>query len=272
MMQTQERQVVIPNRPVDCDTENRILRGVRFVTRAVAQDGGVVIPSGLRTDIFEANPEVLARHGMAAGETTAPNIGRAIAIRTNDRYGEIDVQFADTELGRDYAYLYGVNEDGENREGIPYARGWSFGWNDIAVETWGLARAKRELAEDYDVDLLPDGVVKKRSVWVVTRGLLKEISATPRRADLKALTRAWEKGHVREAANMVHAIQLEEAMDTIAELKRENEMDQARIAALERDVAALHGEASPPAVPGDGGELVRELRALRDEIRKRKDG
>jgi hypothetical protein len=261
---------MIPDRPVERDIEKRILRNVRFVTRSIAQDGGVVLPAGLRTDIFEAAGEVLARHGIAAGDVRPPNIGRAIAIRTNERYAEIDVQFADTQLGREYAYLYGVNADGENGAGIPYARGWSFGWNDIETSSWGLAQAKRELGEDYDEELLPDAVLKKRSVWVVKRGLLKEVSATPKRADLRSLTRAWEQHSIREAAHLVHAIQMDEAVATIAELTREREMDRTRIAALERDVAALRGKASPPAALGDGGELLRELTALREEIRNNK--
>jgi hypothetical protein len=260
-MDPTQRFVVIPEQPVDCDMEKRILRRVCFVTRAIAQDGGVVLPLGLRTDVFEAGGEILARHGMST-EARPQNIGRPLTVNLTERFGEVSVQFADTELARDYAYLYGLND-----QRIPFARGWSFSWNDIETTTWGLAEAKRELGPDYDPDLLPDVVVKKRSVWVVKRGLLKEVSATPRRSDLKALTRAWHEHNIREAASLAHAIQMDEATSTIAELKRERQLDQARIAVLERDVAALRGAASPPAALGDGGDLVAELAALRDEIR-----
>ena len=260
-MNTQARFVVMNQRQVDVDLEQRILRSVVFATRGIAQDGGVVLPGGLRTDVFEASPEILARHGVATGQVNPPNIGRALSIRTSEREGVIDVQFADTELGREYAYLYGVNT-----ERIPYARGWSFGWNDIETTTWGLAQAKRELGDDFDADLIPEMALKKRAVWVVKRALLKEVSAAPRRADLKALTRAWQDHNIREAANLVHTLQMDEAVETIAELKQERELDQKRIAHLERDVAALRGAASPPAALSDGGDIVRELTALREAI------
>ena|GEM_PF-3402945 len=257
-----ERYIVMPDRPADVDVEQRILRGIRFVTRSIASDGGIVIPSGLRTDIYEQAPEILARHGIATTDPTPQNIGRALAVRLDDREGIVDVQFADTELGRDYAYLYGVNEKRE-----VYARGWSFGWQDAQVETWGLAKVRRELGPDYDPDLVPEPVLKSRSVWVVTRGVLTEISVTPKRADLKALTRAHEAG-VREAGELIREIQLDQANTMIADLKHDRELDRQRIAQLERDVAALRGEAPSPAAQGDGEGLLRELEALRDAVRK----
>lgn len=257
-----ERFLMIPDKPVDVDLDKRILRGVVFVTRSIASDGGIVLPDGLRTDIFERDAQILARHAMAKGEVKSPNIGRAVTLTISEREGAADVQFADTELGREYAYIYGVNEDR-----TAYARGWSFGWEPISTESWGLAKVRRELGPDYDPDLVPANVIRKRSVWVTTKGLLKEISATPRRADIKALTRAWEQGGIREAARLAHELQLDEATELIASMKHARELDRRRIALLERELAALHGEASPSAVLGDDGELVRELTALRDAIR-----
>jgi hypothetical protein len=261
-----DRYIQIAERPVDCDVEKRILRGIVFVTRAIASDGGVVLPSGLRTDVFQAGGEVLARHALST-EARALTIGRPLALRMTDRFGEMEAQFADTELGREYAYIYGCNA-----EKLPYARGWSFGWDDIETAVWGLAEARRELGEDYDPDLVPQDTLKKRSVWVVKRGLLKEVSATPRRADVRALTRAWETGGIREAARLAHELQLDEAMETIAALRNQRELDQQRIAELSRDVAALRGAASPSAALGDDGGIVRELAALRDLIKSKERG
>lgn len=261
-----ERMVVIPNAPADVDLQNRILRGVRFVTRAIANDGGIVLPDGLRTDIFEAAPEILARHGMATMDATPQHIGRGLELRTDKRSGEVDVQFADTALGRDYAYLYGVNEKRE-----VYARGWSFGWKDAAVEVWGLARARQELGSDFDEDTIPTEVMKKRSVWVVTRGVLVEISATPKRADLGALTKAYRECGIREAGTLVQAMNLDEALRLVAELKSERELDRERIARLEQDMAALRGEAPSPAALGDGEGILHELEALRDAVRQMRE-
>lgn len=261
-----ERFITLPAKPVDADLQTRTLRGVVFVTRGIAADGGVVLPMGLRTDIFEAGGgEVLARHGMATQEVRSPNIGRTVAMQMGERAGVAEIQFADTELGREYAYIYGVNEDKQ-----PYARGWSFGWDPAETTTWGLAQAQRELGPDYDADLVPDSVLRKRSVWVTVRGVLREITATPRRADARALTRAWEKGGIREAARLAHDMQLREAGELVEKLKQEREIDRRRIAALERDVAALRGAASPSAALGDDGDVVQELEALLAVVRTNK--
>lgn len=260
-----ERVVVIPERPADVDVSQRILRGVRFVTRAIASDGGIVMPDGMRTDIFAKAPEILARHAQAKNDATAQNIGRALEIRTTERFGEVDVQFADTELGRDYAYLYGVNAGRE-----VYARGWSFGWEDAKVESWGLAKAIRYCGDDYDADLVPKKVLRNRSVWVATRSVLTEISATPKRADLNALTRAHKEAGIREAGVLIHEMQLDEALETICELRREHELDLQRIAELERDARALRGEDPSPAALGDSEGLVRELSQLRDWVRNQR--
>jgi len=262
-MDRMTRLISIPDRPVQADLEKRILRGVVFVTRGIASDGGVVLPLGLRTDIFEKGGEILARHGMATPDPRPLNIGRPVGLEMSEREGVVEIEFADSELGREYAYIYGVNDTR-----TAYARGWSFGWDPVETTTWGLAQAQRELGADYDPDLVPDSVVRKRSVWVTVRGLLREVSATPRRADAKALTRAWEEGGIREAARLAHGLQMAEAGDLIATLREERDTDRRRIVALERDVAALRGAATPPAALGDGGDVVRELEALLAVVRK----
>ena len=113
----------------------------------------------------------------------------------------------------------------------------------------------------------PTGVVFSGGTWAAA--LPRTNVATPRRADVRALTRAWETGGIREAARLAHELQLDEAMETIAALRNQRELDQQRIAELSRDVAALRGAASPSAALGDDGGIVRELAALRDLIRNK---
>lgn len=258
-----QRTVIIPDHPAEVDVTNRILRGVRFVTNGIASDGMIVKPDGLRTDIFERAPEILARHGMAKTDVRPVNIARGLQLNMTERYGEVDVQFADNELGRDYAYLYGVNEQRE-----VFARGWSFGWDGSRVEVWGLAKVQKYLGPDYDADLVPPAVLRARSVPVVTGAVLVEISATPKRADLNALTRAYRESGIREAGNIAHELQLEEALGLVAELQEQHETDRTRIAALEREMAALRDEAPSSVTLGDGEGLLRELEALLEQVKK----
>lgn len=259
MESLQRRYVQIPAKTVDVDVEERILRGVRFATRGIAQDGGIIMPGGLRLDVFQETPEVLARHAHAKEDMRPPNIGVAIALEQSDDAVDAAVQFADTTLGRDYAYIYGVNA-----ERRAYARGWSYGVNIVERETWGLAKAREWLGRDYDQDLVPDTALKSRSVWVVTRGVLTEISATPKRADLGALTQAYREHGIRAAGEIASELQLSEALELVEDLKRERDMDRKRLDRCERELAALRGEAPSPAALGDGEGVLRELAALRD--------
>lgn len=261
-IEIQRRDAVIPNRPANVDVAQRILYGVRFMTRQVADDGLVIVPDGMRTDVWERDPRVLARHGNACSMDPA-NIGRGIAIRSTVADKEADVQFADTELGRDYAYLYGVNADRQ-----VYARGWSFGWRDAEVQAWSVSKAREWMGDEWDEDLVPAQVLRELQVPVITRSVLTEISVTPNPSDLNALTRAARDHGIREAGRLAQAMRLDQAETMLDALRTERELDRGRIARLERELAALRGEAPSPAALGYGEGIVQALEALRTEVRR----
>jgi len=262
-----ERTIMIPDAVVDADVENRILRQVVFCTRRIAQDGGIVLPAGMQTDVFENNGQILARHARAVGSGEPMVIGRPLGLVIEERRAMVDIEFADTALGREYAYLWGCNKDKR-----AYARGWSFGWNDIDATVWDLAKARRELGADYDADRIPVEVKKTRKVWVVTRSLLKEITATPQPADLDALTQA-AAGGIREAGRLAAEIELQAALADVSALRRELENDRQRLSALERAMAALRDKAIPSVAQGNDGEdaiIVGLNNLLRDLCNRHK--
>ncbi len=238
---------------VVCDVPKRTLSNVQLMTRAPATDGGIVIPGGVDLSYYRENPVVLAKHAMddwGGAQHKSPVIGRALDVAMNDDGLVATVQFADTELGREYATLYGCSE-----EGTAYARAWSFGWKTLEQEWWGLEKARAYCGELWDEGLLPEYFRERGEVWVATKSRIDEFSAVAIGADRQALTRA-QAGGVRLAGDLLREMDLSEARGRIRDLEQQNEGQQTRLESIERDLAALTGKASPAAGRGDAGEEV----------------
>jgi hypothetical protein len=254
-VQAPERLVRAMAGDVDVNVEKRILERAVFVTRNIASDGGIVVPDGIKVKFFEQNPVVLDRHARVDGKF--PVIGRSLSLASTAEGMESRTQFADTESGREIAYLYGVNEDKE-----VYARGWSYGWTTVEVETWTLAHAKEWLGADYDEDLVPTCVKRWDEVWVSLQSIMNEYSVVPLGADKKALSRAFEDKGVEAAGRWVAVMDLAEARQELARIKMQSAVEEVRnltrhIEALSRDGAAAAGRGDSAAVLDEVRELVR---------------
>lgn len=249
---------------IDVDLAARILRRARFVTRRLASDGGIVDPQGINVRFFQANPVVLARHGLS-DEVRSPVIGRSLGLSATRDGMESMTQFADTDLGREYAYLYGVNEKRE-----VYMRGWSFGWTTVEMDWLPLAQARSWLGADWDDDLVPPAVRSTGEVWLARKTILNEYSAVPVGADRAALSRAWTEG-VRLAGGLIADLELRDATTLLKTLQEQTETDRARLAKIEAEIQALRRDGAAAAARGDSAELVAEIRALTLEMDQRRN-
>lgn len=249
------KSITIKTTEPDIDLDNRILRNVVFMTAAIARDGLMLLVDKMRTDMFLKDPQVLGRHQV--------NIGRAIDLVITKFDVMASVQFADNQLGRDLAYIYGVNEQKE-----VFARGWSGSADIVDDEIWEIKRAQKYLGDLYDEELIPRWILRSGQVRVVTRSVLEEFSTTPKRADIHALTRAFTEHKIETAGKIVREIQTIEAEELIAELQRQREIDQERITSIERDIKVLRGEEPSPAMLDDCEGIVRELKLLREAIKQ----
>jgi hypothetical protein len=233
-----------------------------IATRLLARDGGIVLPSGILTKFFEQNPVVLARHAQNE-DSSSPVIGRSLGLLANERGMESVTQFADTELGREYAYLYGVNPMKE-----VFMRAWSFGWRTLAQEWWTRERAQQFLGADWDEET----AAGLEQVWVAVQSEMHEYSAVPVGADRAALSRAFGAG-VRTAGQLIVGLDLAEAQREIAQLKFIQGETSQRFAKLEAQLQAQISHGAAAADPGDSAEVlaaIRELTALARDINQNK--
>jgi hypothetical protein len=237
---------------VEVDVKERILKRALFVTRKIASDGGIVDPAGINIKFFTENPVVLMMHGRLDG---FPVIGRSVSLKSNSLGMESETQFADTAMGRELAYLYGVNEKKE-----VYARGWSFGWDTSQMEIWTLEHAKSWLGSDYEEAAVPEWVKRTNEVWVAIKSTMNEYSAVALGADKAALSRAFGGG-VRLAGELITDMDLHEATQMLAEVRKEQNAERSRIEKVEHDIQALRGEGASAAARGDSEAIVRELDA-----------
>jgi len=251
----------VMNQTIDVDVDSRILKRALFVTRSIASDGGIVVPEGINVKFFEQNPVVLLRHGRDGG---FPVVGRSLNLKPTAEGMESETQFADTELGREIAYLYGVNQEKE-----VYARGWSFGWDTLEMETWTLEHAKAWLGSYYDEDVVPPAVKRWDEVWVALKSVMNEYSAVPLGADKKALSRAHSEHGIRIAGEMLTTMDLEDATTRLLELEKKEAISRERFEKIERDIQALRRDGASAAARGDSEALVRELTDLTEMARTR---
>jgi hypothetical protein len=250
--------------PQDVDVPKRILRAAPIATNRLATDGWLVIPDGISLAHYAANSVVLARHGMGGQDARSPVIGRSVALMRTATGLESSTQFADTELGREYAYLYGVNDAHE-----VYMRAWSFRADILERTTWSFGQAKRYVGADWDEDMAALIRKDKTAVSVATRTMMAEYSAVAIGADRGALQRAHDDKGIRLAGELLSDIDLRTATELLGQVRREQDLDKQRLDKLERDIQALRGEGASAAARGYSEAIARELDALLALARRR---
>jgi len=261
-----ERLVRMMGTDVDVDVTKRVLKRAGFMTRGIASDGGIVIPGGIEVKFYETNPQVFLRHGYTDA-VAFPVVGRSLGLTQTPAGMESETQFADDPdgLGRQIAYLYGVNEDKE-----VYSRGWSFGWRTLEQEWWSLSKAQDYLGADYDEDLVPDWALERGEVWAAIRSLMNEYSVVPLGADRKALSRAYADKGVRLAGDLVAGMDLATATRQLGELKEQREADRMRLDKLESDILALRRDGASAVARGDTDALCTALEDMLSMVREQR--
>lgn len=244
----------------EIDLEQRTVRA-QIVTKLLARDGGIVLPEGINASFFQQNPVVQALHGMA-DELRSPVIGRSIALAVNAAGMESVTQFADTELGREYAYLYGVNPQKE-----VFMRAWSFGWRTLSQVWISEGEAKELLGSAWDEQAYAASPFER--VWVAQKSEMLEYSAVAVGADRAALSRAYADGN-RAAGAAVAQMDFRECSaliellrDDYANLRDEHAR---RIRKIEEDLMALRRDGTAAAARGDTAGLLEGLRMLKDML------
>ncbi len=250
-------------RAVEADEARRVVRNAVFATTGVASDGWIIVPSGIELDRFRKAPIVTARHLEGGGdyETRSLVIGNALTLAATDMELTAEVQFADTEAGREYAWLYGCNPDRQ-----AYMRAWSVEGPVLERGTVSWSEA-RKLAGGYFDETTAELLRKRASaVNVALRFELTAVAAVPAGADRGALTRALGGGN-KTAGAILARIDLDEAREGLAALKGKFEDAEKRIAHLEHDLQALRGEGASAAARGDSEAICAEVRALTAMLR-----
>lgn len=255
-----ERFVTALSRPVECDVEKRRLLNAIFATTGLASDGAIILPTGIDVARFQENAVITDRHvnlpGAPATDQAAAVIGNADNLERTSLELVAEVQFADTERGREYAHLYGCNA-----EKRAYMRAWSIEGNFMEAQpiSWDVAR---KLADKYWDQPLADRMQKAGArPRVCTRFLLKMVAAVPNGADRHALTRACREGN-QVAGELVARMDFDLAGMELADLKKKlNESDE-RIVRLEQELQALRGEGASAAARGDSEAILQAVREL----------
>lgn len=239
------------------DVEKRTIEAV-VATRLLARDGGILLPGGIDVRAFSANPVVQAMHGFMEGKF--PVVGRTIALTKTDREFIATTQFAETKLGEEIAYLYGVNPKRE-----VYCRGWSFGWTSYETEWISLDEARVLLGADYDDSTVP-AQCERNGVWVCKRGEMLEYSAVSVGADRAALSRAFNDG-IRAAGEMITLNDLKEAQAAISDLRRKTDAMEGELKRLESEMSALRRDGAAAAARGDTAALLESLRTISVQVK-----
>jgi hypothetical protein len=249
-------------RPVDADAATRTLRGVIFATTGLASDGMILIPSGMELTRFLANPVITDRHLLTYdGDGNAlPVDAEVIAAAEDITAGELEisatVRFADTQAGREFASLYGCNE-----ERRAWMRAWSVEVPILEMRRVSWEEAKR-LAGPYWDESLAARLSRLPAVGVGLRSELKSVAVVPVGADRGALTRAAREGNL-SAGLCLARLETAQASNELDALKMELVSQRARLDKLEDDLLALRSDGAAAAARGDTAGILNELRAMR---------
>ncbi len=245
--------------PAVRDAASRTISGV-ISTRKIASDGGILDPEGIDLSAYRANSVVLASHiSDPFPNGRAPVIGRSVALTRDSAGVWSQTQFADTELGREWAYLYGLNDEGE-----VYMRAWSIGWDDRRVEWLTHAQARAWLGDDYDDDIAN----RFEAIWLAAESEMTEYSPVAIGADRDALSRAAGKKNIRTAAGILADLDLNQAAHDLATLRASQTEINSRIERLEKSIQALRRDGPAAATRGDSADIANQIHNLASEIRK----
>lgn len=248
---------------------DRTLCNVVIATTGLAADGAVMLPGGCDTALYLKNPIVTARHLAVPGDVTAVAldanpivIARTLALHGTETELVVDeLQFADTKLGREYAYLYGCNPEKE-----VFMRAWS-------VEVWVQAKTPatfdqaRKLSGAYWNEQVAARVrVFRANVSVVTKSVLNAFAAVALGADRFALSRACRSGN-DTAAEMICRMDTDVALVELAALRRTLGERDEKISQLNEEVQALRRDGAAAAARGDSAAILEQVRELRKVLR-----
>lgn len=248
------------DKALDIDLEKRTVRNT-VTTKHLARDGGIVLPEGIITKFFEQNPVVKIRHGKA-NDARPLVAGRCLSlIRTSIGLDAV-TQFADTDLGRDWAYMYGLNPKGE-----VFMRAFSFGWASIRTEVWTLEQVRQYLGNLYDEQAVSSDVRRWNEVWVSAESEMHEYSVCEVGADREALSRAFSDG-VRTAGDLLAQMDLTEARAEITSLRAQGKEFNERINRIETEMKALARNEAAAADRGNTAAILDQLRSLRETAKR----
>lgn len=258
-------RMAVASKTPEIDLQKRILRQVIFLTDRLASDGGIVLMDGVDlAERYLPNPIVQAKHAMASGTNqTADVIGRSIEILPGAHEIIATVQFADTALGRDYAYLYGVNPEKE-----VYMRAWSAGFNVLESEMLSGNLAQKRYPEQWDskqFEMLPSWLQDR--IEIDTRTMVTEFSAVARGADRNCLTRAANDG-CKTAGELIARVEFDDLREMFASINRMVAVFPEELARLNRRLLAIEGKGASAALDGDTDELRAELCKLTEMARR----
>lgn len=245
----------IRNPEPEIDLAARTIRHA-IITRTVATDGGVILPLGVDTQQFEKNPIVNARHAKA--ETPhSPTIARCEALGASELEMVALTRFAETQLGEEYAHLYGINPSR-----TVYMRAWSVTAPLYDVSTMSFEQVRRLLDPGFDPEMLPAELRKAGRVWVARRSILQEYSAVHLGADKGALSRAMDDG-VRLAGEILSDLDLAEAQRDLTVLRERQSEHGKRLDRIEKEIQALRRDGADAARRGDSSAILREIKSIR---------
>lgn len=251
------RLIRLMNESPSVNVENRTI-DADVATRLLARDGGILLPDGIDTRAFAQNPNVLVMHGFLEG--VFPIAGRCTALVQSARGIMATTQFAETRLGEEIGYLYGVNPKKE-----VYCRGWSFGWRSYETDWISIDEAKALLGSDFDPTTV-DPSIERNGVWVCKRGEMHEYSPVPVGADRAGLSRAYKDG-VDTAAAFIADFDLKEARQQIRDMRDNATVTEGKVAKLEREWNALRRDEAAAAARGDTAAFVEALRELTNRLK-----
>ena len=264
-MKNELMRIAVNTKPPEVDLEKRILRNVVIATDRLATDGWIILPAGIDTaDFVKRGGQVLAKHGMGFSMRSEV-IGRAIALAPSAQELMVtETQFADTELGREYAYLAGINKDGEGGAPVAYMRGWSISGPILQSETWGWEAARGYLGERWDENVATLIRKHKTQVDVATKVEMREYSAVAIGADRGALTRAYVERGIKLAGTIGAEMDFRQAIEEVAAMKSERTELTQRIERIEREIQALRGEGASAAAQRNSEAVLAEVRSMRE--------
>lgn len=177
-------------------------------TDALDRDQEVLLPKGAVFDHFMKNPVMLDIHNYRA-----PAVGKVLAVRATEEAMEFDFQFADTDEGRKYSYLYANG----------YQKAFSVGFFPHKwVNTYDEGtpdKLELELPDGgkQEVDLSKYDEKPRR---VYNHWELLEISPVPVPSNPEALLRAkmWQLTQIEDPAQ--RSIKEQEVMEQVEEAVR----------------------------------------------------